>query len=37
MSIFNEEDRQTVKVIGYWAGAFAVLTVGLIVLSLQIA
>ncbi len=36
MSVFNEEDQQTVKTIGMWAAGFAALTVALIILALVV-
>ncbi len=37
MSIFNEEDTTTLKILGYSALGFGVLTVALIVLALFVA
>ena len=36
MSVFNEEDTTTLKVLGYTAGGFAALTVFLIILALNV-
>jgi hypothetical protein len=37
MSVFNEEDTHTLKLLGYCAGGFVVLLVALIVLARVIA
>tara|TARA_B100000700_G_scaffold298664_1_gene364766 strand:+ start:578 stop:691 length:114 start_codon:yes stop_codon:yes gene_type:complete len=37
MAIFNENDSKTLKILGYTAVGFAVLTVALIVISVYLA